>query len=276
VRRAVARSPRPIAVRVVCRRRFLRVAAGSLLAAKTALATGCSWSPFASEAGPSFGATFFSEDFTGEGHGWSREWLNVRYEGFWERAGGTGITAVDPALPFAITTEPASPVTEYMAQPIVVPAQQATDVQVVAQVRLEGSLEAGLLARCSFDEAYALLVTARAALLCRYGVLDRSVLARSQLEGDPGWTHLTLTVTGGQLTGVVEGSARRRELHARDARPLVAGSVGVLAIRSPPRGVDERSFGAFGRALVRGSKRSSLPLPIGLQAQSSRRAPATR
>ena len=87
MRRAVARSASPIAVREVCRRRFLGVAAGSLLAAKTALATGCSWSPFASEAGPSFGATFFSQDFTGKGHGWSREWLNVRYEGFWERAG---------------------------------------------------------------------------------------------------------------------------------------------------------------------------------------------
>lgn len=122
----------------------------------------------------------FRDAFAGTGVGWGDEWISFRYERRLERIDGAGVFRFQPAVRQALRKDQ----TEYMCQPVVVQRTQARDVAVSCRVQLEGLLEAGVLARSTFNESYALLVRPNEALLCRYSVAERHVLARQELPSD--------------------------------------------------------------------------------------------
>jgi hypothetical protein len=120
------------------------------------------------------------------------------------------------------------PQTEYMNQPVVVHGVQAQDVAVSCRVTLEGLLEAGIIARASFDEAYALLVKPGEALLCRYMVGVRHVLARRELPKDATECVLRLVIRGARISGSVRVGDSRFALAATDPGLMKAGFAGVV------------------------------------------------
>jgi hypothetical protein len=196
------------------RRAFLKIATGSVALAGVAL-TGCDDSE---EIDPSaldrdLPDPFFSDDFTTDGRGWGEQWLNVRYESGWWVSGGAGVCDVPVGVPKALAAGKAR--TEYMTQPVVYPHKETATPIVDALVKIDGPIEAGLIACASFDESYALLVRAGKALLCRYGKTDREVILEESLPLGNGWLRLRLGV------GAEEGTVYGR-VATENGRPLVA------------------------------------------------------
>jgi hypothetical protein len=189
-------------------------------------------------------ATFesvFSDAFDGTGDGWGEGWLNVRYEGAWKRAKGSGIVPVELAPKRGIEEDARQ--TEYMGWPVVVPGHSAADVRVTCDVERNGPVEAGVIARWRHDEAYALLIRDGEALLCRYSVKDRRDFQRKALTGDSQRWTLTLTVTGGSITGVVAGEfGGEVRLRGNDDEPLPSGAAGVVV---NPRSFEKGGAGIF-------------------------------
>ncbi|MGH2750639.1 MAG: alkaline phosphatase D family protein [Actinomycetota bacterium] len=168
----------------------------------------------------------FEDTFAGNGPGWRDVWTSFRYGGSLARSDGAGVFRFGPATRMAVRDDRTH--TEYMTQPVVVHGMQAQDVAVSCRVRLEGMLEAGVLGRSSFDESYALVVRSGEALLCRYAVEQRHVLARRDLPRDATDFALRLVARGENLRGSVETEGRMFSLAARDTEPLKAGFAGVV------------------------------------------------
>jgi hypothetical protein len=184
--------------------------------------------------------TVFAEPFEGSGPGWNENWVNVRYEAEWEVSMGAGRIPVELAPKRGIEEDARQ--TEYMGFPVVVPAHSCEDVRVSCDVELDGPVEAGVIARWRHDEAYALLLRDGEALLCRYSVKDRLDFQRKALTGDGSKWTLTLTVTGGSITGVVKGEfGGEVRLRGKDDEPLPSGAPGVV--------VNPRSFEKGGRGV---------------------------
>jgi PhoD-like phosphatase len=212
------------------RRAFLKVATGSIAVAGVALA-GCDDEAPLSSNGPGneVPEPFFRDDFSTEGHGWGPDWLNVRYESGWWVAAGAGVCDVPVGVPKALAAGKAR--TEYMTQPVIYPHKQADFAIVQAQVLLDGPIEAGLIARASFDESYALLVREGQLLLCRYRKTDRAVLAQKPFAGTGGWVNLALSAdTRDAILGSAssEDGSVRVVVDAQDPDPLPGGFVGTL------------------------------------------------
>ena len=206
------------------------MATGSLVAAGAVLGAACddaspsgSTNPLSNEP-----ESFFSDDFTTDRHGWGDDWLSVRYESAWWIAGGVAVSEVPVGIPKALA--PGKGHTEYMAQPVVHPKTECASPVVKAQVLVDGPVEAGLIACASFDESYAVLLRSGKALLCRYGITDRSVLAQKSLPSGGGWFDVSLAATpaGAVEAAVVDEAGTRVALEARVDDPLPAGFVGTL------------------------------------------------
>lgn len=230
------------------RRRFLR-SAGRLLVAAPLLG-GCDGD--ASTAATDVARTpFFSDDLTSPGEGWGKRWLNVRYEGVLVRGPGGGSIEVAAPGHRAIAGELRR--MDYLAQPVVVPGFETDDCSVAGELRIEGPVQAGVLARWSYDTCYALLVSAREALLCRYDPADMSVLAREPVTLSDDAVRVTLAARGGRLSGSVRQGRASLSLTARDEAPLGAGAVGVV--------VNPLDDAAGGRATVAAFRASSARRP---------------
>ncbi|MDQ4124602.1 MAG: hypothetical protein M3134_03235, partial [Actinomycetota bacterium] len=167
-----------------------------------------------------------TERFETSGSGWGEKWLNVRYQGPLSVRDRKGIVEVEPAVEKAL--QEGKQVAEYMARPVIVPSLDAADVEVTARVDLDGPVEAGVIARVTYDEGYALLVRDGEARLYRYDVVDRKLLAKEELSS-AGALLVALKVTGGRLTGTVTaGDEVLARLEAEDPEPLGRGFAGVL------------------------------------------------
>jgi hypothetical protein len=166
----------------------------------------------------------------------------VRYEAAARRRGRRALLEVGPAPLRAVDDRPQA---EYLGEPFVVARAQVSSCVVRAEVRLVGRAEAGVIARWSYDQAYALLVTPEEALLCRYGVTQRRVLDRSPLPG-AGWLELELRAIAGSLRGQVAGGGVR--LSAVDPRPLAAGAFGLVVNASDPERAARAEFRSFAAA----------------------------
>ncbi|HEV2756398.1 MAG TPA: alkaline phosphatase D family protein [Actinomycetota bacterium] len=218
------------------RRTFLKAAGGS--AATAAFLASCEGGadPAPSDGGA---AARVTEHFETDGPGWGDKWLNVRYEGPLSVRDGKGVVEVEPAVEKAL--QEGKEVAEYMARPVIAPELDAADVQVAATVELDGPVEAGVVARVTYDESYALLVREGEARLYRYDVVDRTLLAKETLSAS-GPVVVALKASGGRITGSV---GREDEefvrLEAEDADPLERGFAGVL--------VNPASTAEGGRAL---------------------------
>jgi phosphodiesterase/alkaline phosphatase D-like protein len=127
-----------------------------------------------------------------------------------------------------------------MARPVIAPGLDADDVTVTATVELDGPVEAGVIARVTYDEGYALLVREGEARLYRYDVVDRTLLAQATIPAHPS-TTVSLDVRGGRISGVVGHGGEAVRLEAEDPDPLERGFAGVL--------VNPASTTAGGRAL---------------------------
>jgi hypothetical protein len=168
----------------------------------------------------------FEDAFEGNGPGWRDAWTSFRYEGSLARSNGAGVIRFGPGTRAALRDDVTH--TEYMTQPVVVHGVQAHDVAISCRVVLAGMLEAGVLGRSSFDESYALVVRPGEALLCRYSVEQRHVLARRALPRDATDFALRLVVRGESISGSVETGDRQLSLSARDIEPLKEGFAGVV------------------------------------------------
>ena len=168
---------------------------------------------------------FFEDDFSRTTAGWGRPWLNVRYKGPWSTSDGDGVIVAPPAPGWYVRTD--HPQMEYLCRPVVVEDRVVADVRVEALATLHGLGEAGIICCFGFDEAYALLVSTSEALLCRYGRMDRVILATRRLRGSGKEWRLELTVRDGEIEAGVRDSTEEHLLRARDDDPLPAGLVGV-------------------------------------------------
>jgi hypothetical protein len=233
----------------VDRRAFIRISAGSIVAAGAALGVACDDDdkPKSGDGGPLAGEkpdAFFSDDFTTDGHGWGNDWLNVRYESAWWVAGGAAVSEVPVGIPKALA--PGKGHTEYMAQPIVHSGAETATPIVEATVLRDGPVEAGLIACASFDESYALLLSEGKVLLCRYGITDRAVLAESKLEDTDDWVRLTLGVDGNAIAGMATTvGGKTASVEAKDDEPLAPGLVGTLVNPLSDKSGGRGKFKAF-------------------------------
>jgi hypothetical protein len=217
------------------RRTFLKSAGA--VAAGAALA---SCDVFSDEPAPF--ESVFAERFEESGAGWNENWVKVRYEGEWKTANGAGVIPVELAPKRGIEEDARQ--TEYMGYPVVVPGHSCAETRVTCEVEIDGPVEAGVIARWRHDEAYALLLRDGEALLCRYSVKDRRDFQRKAITGDARVWKLTLTVTDGSITGVVEGeSGGEVRLRGHDDEPLPSGAPGVV--------VNPRSFEKGGRGIFK-------------------------
>lgn len=167
-----------------------------------------------------------TEHFETSGSGWGDKWLNVRYEGPLSVRDRRGVVEVEPAVEKAL--QEGKEVSEYMARPVIAPSLDAADVEVAATVELDGPVEAGVIARVTYDESYALLVRDGEARLYRYDVVDRTLLAKEELQ-PAGALLVVLKVSGGRLAGsVTAGDEVLARLEAEDPDPLGRGFAGVL------------------------------------------------
>ncbi|HEX2296877.1 MAG TPA: alkaline phosphatase D family protein [Actinomycetota bacterium] len=166
-----------------------------------------------------------TERFERDGAGWGDEWLNVRYEGPLSVRDGKGIVGVEPAVEKAL--QEGKEVAEYMAQPVIAPSIDFADGTVTATVELDGPVEAGIVARVTYDEGYALLVRDRDVRLFRYDVVDRTLLAEDPLEPS-GPVRLELRVSGGRVSGRAIAGDVERYFEREDELPLERGFAGVL------------------------------------------------
>jgi phosphodiesterase/alkaline phosphatase D-like protein len=223
--------------RSIDRRTFLKAAGGS---AAAALLAACESDP-APPAPPAEAAARVTEHFETDGPGWGDKWLNVRYEGPWSVRDGKGIVEVEPAVEKAL--QEGKEVAEYMARPVIAPSLDVADVQVAATVELDGPVEAGVVARVTYEEGYTLLVREGEARLYRYDVVDRKLLAKEAL-GASGPLVVALKVSGGRITG----SAGDVRLEAEDPEPLERGFAGVVV---NPASTTEGGRALFSDLLIR-------------------------
>ena len=227
----------------ISRRHFLRAAGGGVVALGGALLGSCDPGSDATSPIP-LRRRFIDEDFSATGKGWGERWLNFRYDGVLETQGGAGVMHLAPAVPKATTLDKEH--IDYMAHPVVVPEVQVGDVDVVCDVELDGYLEAGVLARSSFDESYALLVRRGRALLCRYGTDGRRILAQRGLPRSATEFRLTLRTRDRDVSALVEYGDAAARLRALDEDPLPAGIVGVVANPLDPEAGTRAIFRGFG------------------------------
>jgi len=203
------------------RRRFFRLAGGALAGA--ALGQGCDlFAGTDNDLRP-----FFAESFTRADSELGPDWHVARSAGIWRQHAGEARARVGPAKPLSVIEGP--PQTEYLSEPILVKDFVAEDVAVTADIEVVGGVEAGILARWSFAEAYALLLTRSEALLCRYSQTDRRVLDRGPLPATAGPFRLRLRIGGGSVRGNVGAGTRATGLTASDPEPLAPGWVGLVA-----------------------------------------------
>ncbi|MEA2434587.1 MAG: alkaline phosphatase [Actinomycetota bacterium] len=213
------------------RRDFIRVAGGSIVAAGL---LGACEDDSSQDPGLEPGARrslFFTEEFDTPGDSWGSGWDNIRYASPLAVAGGRGIIPLEPPTPKAIGKK-GKVVAAYMARPVLVTEKESSDTEVQVRVRIVGGVEGGVLVRAGFDSAYALLVAKGEALLCRYDVLDRTILQKKKLDEGDDEFRLTLIAEGDHISGIVEplhGSKRGVSFEVLDDPPLEAGLVGVLA-----------------------------------------------
>ncbi|HYP23035.1 MAG TPA: twin-arginine translocation signal domain-containing protein, partial [Actinomycetota bacterium] len=212
------------------RRTFLKAAGGS---AAAALLAACENETTPSPTPPPPDRVV-EADFAGTHRGWGPDWVNVRYEGPWSVEEGRGVIEVEPAVEKAL--QEGKEVAEYMARPVISRLVDADEVEVAATVELDGPVEAGVVARVSYEEGYALLVRDGEARLYRYDVVDRKLLAKESLD-TAGPVELKLVVRGADITATA-GSVR---LTATDDDPLERGFAGVV--------VNPASTSEGGRAL---------------------------
>jgi hypothetical protein len=183
----------------------------------------------------------FADDFPGDGAGLGDEWLSVRYGATARRAAGNATVRVHPA-PAWVVGERAR--TEYLGETFVVPTLRLSSCKVSARVRLSGPSEAGVIACWNYDEAYAVLLTPEEVLLCRYGVMDRTVLDRSPVP-KKGWWAVELSVSGPRLRArAVHGDAHHK-LSAEDPDPLPGGLAGIVVNPSDPKREADAHFRGF-------------------------------
>ena len=207
----------------------MKAAGGSLLAA-SALAIACEDENGGVRVGASGGqrSVFFRDSFGRNEDGWGPDWVNVRYTGPWRTDGGAGVLELPESTPKAVG-EKGKVVAAYMARPVFVAAHEVSDVEIQATVKVAAGGEAGLLARATFDTAYALVVADREAVLYRYETADRVELAAKYIT-DADSYRLTLTTDGDRISGLVEPGDGRMATHLEvfERDPLDSGAVGVL------------------------------------------------
>ncbi|HEX2195444.1 MAG TPA: twin-arginine translocation signal domain-containing protein, partial [Actinomycetota bacterium] len=231
------------------RRTFLKAAGGS--AAALAFLGGCEddAAPPVSPADPQR----FSERFAADGDGWGSEWLNVRYEGPLSVENGKGVVEVEPAVEKAL--QEGKEVAEYMARPVIAPGLDLADGTVRATVELDGPVEAGVVARVTYEEGYALLVRDGDVRLFRYDVVDRTLLAKEPLDVT-GPVRLELSVRGGTIGGrAVSGDVERR-FEREDRAPLERGFSGVLV---NPASTTEGGRALFSDVTIEGTGADATP-----------------
>ncbi|MFN2586752.1 MAG: alkaline phosphatase [Actinomycetota bacterium] len=204
------------------RRAFLRAAGRS--AAAAAFLAACESEQQSPPGDPPPATVGFTERFGPDGDGWGPRWLNVRYEGPLSVEDGRGVVAVEPAVEKALQEGKA--VAEYMARPVIVPSFHLADCVVLGTVELDGPVEAGFLAHGTYDEGYALLLREGEMRLYRYDVVDRTLLAKTEVPTD-GEVRLALSVAGGVISGRVLGDEDVVVEH-EDPRPLPPGFAGVV------------------------------------------------
>lgn len=209
--------------RHIDRRAFLRAAGASAAGAAVLGACDGAADPAPRPAGA---AARVTEHFERDGTGWGDKWLNVRYEGPLSVRDGKGIVEVEPAVEKAL--QEGKEVAEYMARPVIAPGLDAEDVKVAARVELDGPVEAGVIARVTYDESYALLVREGEARLFRYDVVDRKLLAQEPLPGFRGGAEVVLSVEGTRISGAVTADGDAVRIEAEDPEPLGRGFAGVL------------------------------------------------
>jgi hypothetical protein len=207
------------------RRNFLRAAGASVVAG--ALFPACDLASPSTESAE--WQQFFEADFSTVNEEWPEQWINVRYETPVRRFGGLGRIRLDRAPRMAVDDTRLQ--MHYMGHPLILSNMQVEDTIVGTVLQLKGNLEAGVIARWRWDEAYALMLSSRAVSLYRYDPSDRKVMARRQIRGSAGRRELELHIVGNQLTGRVSDprGPLEVELRAQDDHPLQAGAVGVLA-----------------------------------------------
>jgi hypothetical protein len=256
----------------------LKAAGGSA----AALLVGCETDPAPQP--PADAAFRVTEQFSRDGSGWGDRWLNVRYEGRWSAEGGKGVIEVEPAVEKAL--QEGKEVAEYMARPVIAPATDSADARVTATVELDGPVEAGVVARVTYDEGYALLISEGRAGLYRYDVVDRTLLGERRL---PAWPEATvsLDVRGSRVYGVVEHEGEIVRLEAVEDGPLPRGFAGVLVnpastveggralfsdvlieVRSPGEGAPRFAYrfaGAVEETRARVTARTEVPAPVAFE-----------
>ncbi|MDQ3981133.1 MAG: alkaline phosphatase D family protein, partial [Actinomycetota bacterium] len=162
----------------------------------------------------------------------------------WSVRSGQGIVEVEPAVEKAL--QEGKEVAEYMARPVIAPAVDAADVSVTATVELDGPVEAGVVARVSYDEGYALLVREGEARLYRYDVVDRTLLDETPIPSRPA-NVVSLKVRGHRISGTVGMDGDTVHLEAEDPAPLARGFAGVLV---NPASTSEGGRGLFSDLLL--------------------------
>jgi hypothetical protein len=186
---------------------------------------------------------------------------------------------VEPAVEKAL--QEGKEVAEYMARPVIAPELDVADVEVSALVELDGPVEAGVLARATYDEGYALLARDGELRLYRYDVVDRRLLAKQDVAAG-GEVELALRVEGSRITG----RAGEVSLTAEDPDALPRGFAGVLVnpvsttdggravfsrVRIEGDGADAsprfayRFAGAIESGRVRVTARTEVPTPVAFE-----------
>jgi hypothetical protein len=197
---------------------FLQRAGSSLLVSGATLSLACE---------PQDGAPKVFSDRFAEPERWDEGWLNVRYSSAWERVGDTAVIMVPrPRQGAMIIGERRM---EYLYQPVVIPAHDLDDVAVAVDVRIEGGVEAGALARWSYDVAYAALLSDDRLLLCRYDSTDRKVLVSGRVNEVVGWTRVSFRARRGRLLAGAESGGEEITVAYREDSPLPSGLVGLVA-----------------------------------------------
>lgn len=229
------------------RRAFLKVAGGSAAAAVLAACESTGAPPTPSLVP----RTSVDASFRGSHRGWGPDWVNVRYQGTLSVADGHGFIDVEPAVEKALQEGKA--VAEYMARPVIYRGIDSDDVEVFTTVELDGPVEAGPVARVSYDEGYALLARDGEVRLYRYDVVDRKLLAKEAVDTSTP-IDLRLTVRGQEVVG----TARRSSvvLRAVEEQPLGTGFAGVLV---NPASTTEGGRAAVHDLFIRGNPASAPP-----------------
>lgn len=262
------------------RRAFLKAAGGS--AAALAFLGGCESETVPGPQPPPATAVF-KEKFTADGQGWGSKWLNVRYEGPLSVQNGKGVVEVEAAVEKAL--QEGKEVAEYMARPVIAPALDLARAEILATVELDGPVEAGVVANVSYEEGYALLVTADKVRLWRYDVVDRKLLGEKDLPSE-GPTVLSLRVNGNTIRASADNDRGGAVIEADDPDPLPHGFAGVvvnpastteggralfsevsikgLRSRSEPR-FAYRFAGAVEEGRVRVTARTEVPMPVAFE-----------